>query len=166
MLMMPSAAAAMGMKLIAARVLKRFGYKQVLIINTMMIGLTIFTFSLITPATPLYLIVALGLAQGLFNSLQFTSMNSMAYADIPPADSSMASTIASTLQQMSMSFGLACGSLVTAWFLSGLPQSDQLAVTSALHHAFLTLGVMTLMSSLSFWSLKPEDGESVSKGAS
>ncbi|MBC3869795.1 DHA2 family efflux MFS transporter permease subunit [Undibacterium oligocarboniphilum] len=164
MLMMPSAAAAMGMKLIAARVLQRFGYKQVLIINTLMIGLTIFTFSLITPATPVYLIVALGLAQGLFNSLQFTSMNSMAYADIPPADSSMASTIASTLQQMSMSFGLACGSLVTAWFLSGLPQSDQLAVTSALHHAFLTLGVMTLISSLSFWSLKSKDGESVSKG--
>jgi EmrB/QacA subfamily drug resistance transporter len=164
MLMMPAAAAAMCMKLIASRVLRRFGYRQVLIVNTMMIGFTICTFSLITPATPLYMIVLLSLTQGFFNSLQFTSMNSMAYADIKTEDSSMASTIASTLQQMSMSFGLACGSLVTAWFLSGLPQSDKIAVTNALHHAFLTLGVMTLLSSLSFWSLRPEDGESVSKG--
>ena len=63
-----------------------------------------------------------------------------------------------------MSFGLACGSLVTAWYLSGLPQSDKIAVTSALHNAFLTLGVMTLISSITFWTLRPEDGESVSKG--
>ena len=165
LLMMPAAAAAMFMKLIASGVLRRFGYRKVLILNTLMIGVTICTFSLITPDTPWYMIVLLSLTQGFFNSLQFTSMNSMAYADIKPTDTSMASTIASTLQQMSMSFGLACGSLVTAWYLSGLSQSDKIAVTSALHHAFLTLGVMTLFSSLTFWSLRPEDGESVSKGS-
>jgi hypothetical protein len=91
-------------------------------------------------------------------------MNSMAYADIGQADSSMASTIASSMQQMSMSFGLACGSLVTAWFLGGLPQTDRVAVISALHHAFLTLAVLTMVSSLSFWTLRPNDGESISKG--
>lgn len=91
-------------------------------------------------ATPIPLIVLLGLAQGLFNSLQFSSMNSMAYADIETSDSSMASTIASSLQQLSMSFGLACGSLVTAWYLGDLPQTDRAAVTHALHHTFLTLG--------------------------
>ena len=64
--------------------------------------------------------------------------------------SGMASTIASSMQQMSLSFGLAAGSLVTGWFLGGLPQNDQLAVTSALHYAFVTLGVLTLLSSLSF----------------
>ena len=65
-----------------------------------------------------------------------------------------------------MSFGLACGSLVTAWYLGDLPQSDQVAVTSALHHAFLTLGALTIVSSLSFWTLRPDDGESVSQGQS
>lgn len=165
LLMMPSAAAAMGMKLIAPKLLKRFGYKRVLTANTLLIGGTIFGFSFIGNGSPLYLIVLLALLQGLFNSLQFTSMNSMAYADIAQSDSSMASTIASTLQQMSMSFGLACASLVTAWFLSGLPQSDQQAITSALHHAFLTLAIMTLISSLSFWSLRRHDGESVSMGS-
>ena len=162
LLMMPAAAAAMGMKFISSRILARFGYRNVLIVNTLMIGISIGLYSQITPATPIALIVLMGLSTGFFNSLQFSSMNSMAYADIETTDSSMASTIASSLQQMSMSFGLACGSLVTAWYLGDVPQTDQVAVTGALHHAFLTLAVMTILSSLSFWTLRPQDGESVS----
>jgi hypothetical protein len=88
----------------------------------------------------------------------------MAYADIGPRDSSMASTIGSSLQQLSMSFGLACGSLVTAWYLGAVPQTDRLAVSSALHHAFLTLGAITMLSSLSFWALRSDDGSAVSQG--
>lgn len=164
LLMMPTAAAAMGMKLISAWVLRRYGYRQVLVVNTVMIGLTISLFAQVNEDTPIALIVLLGLAQGFFNSLQFSSMNSMAYADIETPDSSMASTIASSLQQLSMSFGLACGSLVAAWYLGDLPQTDRVAVTQALHHAFLTLGGLTILSSLSFWTLRSEDGESVSRG--
>jgi EmrB/QacA subfamily drug resistance transporter len=164
LLMMPAAAAAMGMKVISGGILRRFGYRQVLIVNTVMIGITISFFASVTPATPKILIVLLSLTQGFFNSLQFSSMNSMAYADIGTADSSMASTIASSMQQLSMSFGLACGSLITAWYLGDLPQSDHAAVQSALHHAFLTLGALTILSSLTFWTLRPNDGESVSKG--
>lgn len=164
LLMMPVAAAAMGMKLIASQVLARFGYRRVLTANTVMIGVVVGLFSLVSPATPIGLIVLLGLAMGFFNSLQYTSMNSMAYADIDTPDSSMASTIASSMQQMSMSFGLACGSLVAGWYLGDLPQTDRAAVATALHYAFLTLGVFTMLSSLSFWSLRPQDGESVSRG--
>ena len=164
LLMMPSALAAMGMKVLAARVLARFGYRQVLIVNTVMIGCTIGMFSLIAPGTPLLLIVLLSLTMGFFNSLQFSSMNSMAYADIDTPDSSMASTIASSLQQMSLSFGLAGATLIAGWYLGDLPQTDQIAVIGALHHAFITLGVLTALSSLSFWTLQAQDGENVSRG--
>jgi EmrB/QacA subfamily drug resistance transporter len=165
LLMMPAAAAAMGMKLIAPRVLGRFGFRQVLVVNTLMIGLIIGLFSLVTSATPVGLIVCLGLSLGFFNSLQFSAMNSMAYADTEARDSSMASTIASSMQQLSMSFGLAFGSLIAAWYLGSSPQTDSAAVTSALHYAFLTLGVLTALSSLSFWTLRADDGASVSRGA-
>lgn len=165
LMMMPSAAAAMGMKFLSARLLARFGYRQILIINTVMIGVTISMFALVEPDTPIPAIVLLSLCMGFFNSLQFSSMNSMAYADIEPPDSSMASTIASSLQQMSMSFGLAVGTLVAGWYLGDLPQTDHLAVAGALHHAFITLGVVTAISSLSFWTLRATDGESVSRGA-
>jgi EmrB/QacA subfamily drug resistance transporter len=162
LLMMPAVVAAMGMKVISSPILRHFGYRKVLIVNTLLMGIAISMFASIMSTTPIILIVFLGLAQGFFNSLQFSSMNSMAYADIKAADSSMASTIASSMQQMSMSFGLACGSLVTAWYLRDLPQSNQIAVTSALHYAFLTLGGLTMLSSLSFWTLRSNDGESVS----
>jgi len=164
LLMMPAAAAAMGMKFIATRILRRYGFRQVLVINTVMIGLTMSLFSFVTPSTPIALIVCIALAQGFFNSLQFSSMNSMAYADVADADASMASTIASTFQQMSMSFGLACGSLIAAWYLGGLPQTDHAAVMTALHRAFLTLGGATILTSLSFWTLRAKDGENVSHG--
>lgn len=165
LLMMPTVAAAMFMKTLSAPILKRFGFRRVLTVNTVMIGVTISLFASVGPATPLALIVCFGLAQGLFNSLQFSSMNTMAYADVATADSSMASTIASSLQQLSMSFGLACGSLVTAWYLGDFPQTDRAALMGALHHAFLTLGALTVISSLSFWTLRAKDGESVSKGS-
>ena len=110
-------------------------------------------------------IIAIGLALGFFNSLQFSSMNSMAYADIDTNESSMASTIASSFQQISMSFGLAFGSLVAAWYLGDLPQSDRLAVITALHRAFITLGGLTIVSALSYLTLRARDGESVSRAA-
>lgn len=164
LLMMPVAAAAIGMKFISSPMLARYGYRRILTVNTVMIGVVVSLFAVVGPATPLAVIVLLGLALGFFNSLQYTSMNSMAYADIDTPDSSMASTIANSMQQMSISFGLAAGSLVAGWYLGDLPQSDRAAVTSALHHAFLTLGAFTLLSSFSFWSLRPDDGESVSRG--
>ena len=166
LLMMPAALAAMGMKVLSARLLKRHGFRRVLTVNTVLVGITIGSFSLVGPATPLPLIVLMGLSMGLFNSLQFSSMNSMAYADIEPADAAMASTIASTLQQMSMSFGLACGSLAAGYFLANAPQTSPQAVSAALHHAFLVLAALTLLSSVMFRTLRPDDGESVSKGAS
>jgi EmrB/QacA subfamily drug resistance transporter len=164
LLMMPTAAAAMGMKLIAPKVLARFGYRQVLIVNTVCIGLTIALFALVGPSTPWFAIAGIGLLQGFFNSLQFSSMNTLAYADIEQKDSSMASTISSSFQQLSMSFGLASGSLVTAWFLGRVPQTDQVMVTSALHHAFLALAITTMLSSLVFRRLRRSDGESISRG--
>lgn len=165
LLMMPTALAAMGMKLLSSRLLGRFGYRQVLIMNTLLVGVAIASYSLVGPGTPVAVIVALSLTLGLFNSLQFSSMNSMAYADVPDREAAQAATIASTLQQMSMSFGLACGSLVAAFFLAGSLQTDSAAVVSSLHKAFLTLAVLTVCSSLSFWTLRPDDGESVTKAA-
>ncbi|MES2150891.1 MAG: DHA2 family efflux MFS transporter permease subunit [Pseudomonadota bacterium] len=164
LLMMPAALAAMGMKLISARLLRRFGYRRVLVANTIFIGITIGLFALVRQGTPFVVIVMIGLMQGFFNSLQFSSMNSLAYADVEEGDSSMASTISSSFQQLSMSFGLAAGSLITAWFLGDVPQSARLQVTDALHQAFLALALLTMLSSLMFWKLRRSDGESISRG--
>jgi EmrB/QacA subfamily drug resistance transporter len=164
LLMMPAAAAAITMKFATKPILKALGYKRVLTINTLMIGVAIALFSQIGPATPKPVIVLLALCLGFFNSLQFTSMNTLAYSDVEGPDTSMASTMASSMQQLAQSFGLATGSLVAGWFLAGLPQTDRVLVTDALHHAFLTLAAITIVSSTTFWKLRRNDGEAVSRG--
>jgi len=165
LLTMPLAIGAMAMKVLSSPLLRRFGYRQVLVINTVLIGITIGLYTQVGSGTATGILVLLGLTLGLVNSLQFSSMNSMAYADIDEVDSAKASALASTLQQMSMSFGLACASLVTGYYLSNLPQSDHAAVTTALHHAFFTLAALSCLSSLSFWGLRPDDGANVSGGS-
>jgi EmrB/QacA subfamily drug resistance transporter len=164
LLMMPAALAAMGMKFVSQGLLRRFGYRQILTVNTVCIGVTIALYALVDASTHFAFIVVISLMQGFFNSMQFSSMNSLAYADISDKDSSMASTISSSFQQLSMSFGLAGGSIVAAWYLGGVPQTNQPMVTSALHHAFLALAIVTALSSLTFWRLRREDGESISRG--
>lgn len=161
LLMMPTAAAAITMKTVTRQILETLGYRRVLTINTVLIGVAISLYSLVGPGTPTAAIVMLSLALGCFNSMQFSAMNTLAYADIEGPETSMASTLASSMQQLSMSFGLAAASLVAGWFLGSVPQTDHPLVTSALHHAFLVLAAVTVLSSASFWRLQPGDGQAV-----
>lgn len=161
LMMMPSAIAAMTVKAISPQLLRRFGYRRILTVNTATMGVLIGLFALLDQNTPIVVIVLMSFLVGSGNSMQFSSMNSLAFADIDARSSSMANTIASTTQQLSMSFGLACGSLLTGWYLGGLPQTDQIAVTNALHAAFITLGIATIVASLSFWTLHREDGHAL-----
>src|SRR6185503_8363067 len=108
LLTMPQAAAAIGMKMISEPILSRLGHRSVLLINTALIGTMILTFSLVGRGTPVWVILLLSLLQGSFSALQFTSMNSLAYADTTDAQASDASTTASTAQQLSISIGVAC----------------------------------------------------------
>jgi hypothetical protein len=94
--------------------------------------------------------------------LQFTSMNSLVYADIDDREASKASSIASTAQQLSLSFGVAVGSLLAGWFLGHVNQTDPAQAVPALHKAFFAMGAITIVSSLTFWGLKANDGNNIS----
>lgn len=162
LLTMPQAAAAITMKVMSKGLLARFGHRRVLLVNTVGFGLTMAAFSLVGPRTPIGSILLLSFTQGLFSALQFTSMNTLVYADINDREASGANSIASTAQMMALSFGVAFASLVTAWFVGAIPQSDQVNFMNALHRAFLALGSVTILSSLMFWRLRADDGNNVS----
>lgn len=162
LLTMPQAAAAILMKIMSKSLLARFGHRQILVTNTVCFGATLMVFALIGPGTPVWYILPLSFVQGLFSALQFTSMNTLVYADIADRDASMANSIALTAQMMSWSFGIATASLVTGFFLGDLPQSDHANFVAALHRSFLTMGTLTILSSLMFWRLRPNDGNNVS----
>jgi len=163
LLIMPQPIAAMALKVIMPRILARLGYRRVLLSNTVVIGLVIVLFATIGPGTPAWLIVIQAFAFGFFQSLQYTSMNTLAYADVTPAETSMASTIASTAQQMSMSFGVATASLVTVLFIPDRFASQPSQLIHGIHLAFLVLGGLTVLSAAVFTELKNDDGDSLSQ---
>jgi hypothetical protein len=163
LLMMPQAIAALSLKLTMPRILAQFGYRTVLVSNTVIIGLLIWVFATIGPETPLWLIVIEAFAYGFFTSLQYTSMNTLVYADVTEEQESAASTIASTSQQMAISFGVASASLVTVFFIPDLSRSTPAQYIGGIHRAFLVLGAMTLLSTIVFRGLKRGDGALVSR---
>ena len=163
LLMMPQAVAAMSLKLTMPRILARLGYRAVLVSNTLLIGLQIVFFSTIRKSTPMWLVVAELFCYGFFTSLQYTSMNTLVYADISEEQASSASSIASTMQQMAISFGVASASLVTAFFIPDHHTSSVSQFIRGLHRAFFVLGGMTILSTVVFRALKKGDGDAVSQ---
>ncbi len=163
LLIMPQALAAMTLKLTMPLILRRFGYRWVLILNTVMLGLMILLFSSIDAGTPVWMIAAMAFTYGFLTSLQYTSMNTLAYADVNEREASGASTIASTIQQMAVSFGVAAASLAAALFIPDRLHASGAQMIHGIHLALWVLGAWTLLSTLVFKELKAGDGDAVSR---
>jgi EmrB/QacA subfamily drug resistance transporter len=163
LLIMPQALAAMSLKLTMPRILRKFGYRHVLITNTIALGLMIFLFSTIDAGTPVWLIVMMAFTYGFLTSLQYTSMNTLAYADVSDREAAAASTIASTVQQMAVSFGVATASLAAAFFIPARLHATEPELLHGIHLALLGLGALTIVSTLVFIELKGGDGAAVSR---
>ena len=161
LLVMPQAIASMGMKRIMPRLLSRIGYRGVLISNTLILGALLIVFATIGLGTPVWAIVLQAFLYGAFTSLQYTSMNTLVFADIEEKDASSASSIASTAQQMSTSFGVAAAGLTTALFVPST-QSVPSEMIHGIHKALIALGILTIVSTIVFRSLKQGDGNTVS----
>jgi MFS family permease len=163
LLIMPQAFAAMSLKLTMPRLLRAFGYRRVLICNTLALGLMILLLMTLSAATPIWLVIGMLFTFGFLQSLQYTSMNTLAYSDIDEEQASSASTIASTVQQMSLSFAVAIASLTAELFIPNNAQAKSAEMIHGIHLAFLVLGSWTLISTLVFTRLKNSDGEAVSR---
>jgi EmrB/QacA subfamily drug resistance transporter len=161
MLIMPQAIAAMSMKIVMRRLLAVMGYRGVLVSNTVLIGLLLALFSTIGLSTPVWLIVLIAFFYGALTSLQYTTMNTLVYADVAERDTSNASSIAATMQQMSISFGVAAAGLTTAFFIPSAAYGNPREMIAGIHKAFWVLGLLTVLSTAVFMSLKRDDGQAV-----
>jgi EmrB/QacA subfamily drug resistance transporter len=163
LLIMPQAFAAMSLKLTMPLILKRFGYRTVLITNTVLLGVMIMLFATINLGTPVWLIVIMAFIYGFLTSLQYTSMNTLAYADVGEHEASGASTIASTVQQLAVSFGIATASLAAALFIPDRLRATAPQLLHGVHLALLGLAILTIVSTLVFARLRAQDGAAVSR---
>jgi MFS family permease len=155
-----SAVGAMGMKTLAARIIRTFGFRNIMTINAVVSSIFLAACALFTIATPLLLIMILLVVGGFFRSLQFTAINTLAYAEVEPAQMSRATTLVSVNQQLAVSAGVAVGAF-------------SVESTMLLHHvselsaadfapAFIVVSVISTVSAYFFYEMPADAGHQVS----
>lgn len=155
-----SAVGALLLKLIAVRVLRRFGFRKTLIVNAVTAGGFAAMCALFTPDTPYWVMLAVLLVGGFFRSLQLTAVNTLAYADVPHEMMSRASGFAAMAQQVGISLGvgLAAVTLNISMMLRG---SHELAIPDVAA-GFVVIGLFMALSGFGFARLPPHAGAEVS----
>ncbi|WP_276313526.1 MFS transporter [Pararobbsia silviterrae] len=158
-----AAAGSMCMKTLSRKVLRRFGFRAVLVGNIAFASASLMAIALFSASTPHGAIALTLLIGGVFRSLQFTSLNAISYADIDHTDVSQASSISSAVQQLSLGMGVTIGAF--ALQASSALQGHTTLVASDFRPAFVFIGVLSLCS-LRFLRQLPADAGAEISGRS
>src|SRR3981189_1646929 len=155
-----SAVGAMGMKTLAARIIRTFGFRNIMVINAVVSSIFLAACALFTASTPLLLIMIILVVGGFFRSLQFTAINTVAYAEIEPAQMSRATTLVSVNQQLAVSAGVAVGAFsVESTML--LHHVSELSATDFVP-AFIVVSIISTISAYFFYQMPADAGHQVS----
>jgi EmrB/QacA subfamily drug resistance transporter len=148
---------AMLMKITTGPILRRFGFRRVLVVNAIITAIMAAAPACFTIATPHLWILTAFFVGGFFRSLQFTCVNAISVAEVEQPEMSQATSLTSVFQQLSFSLGVTVGAFVlqTSMALRG---SQTLNATD-FWPAFLMIGVISLLSYFSFASLPGDAGE-------
>ncbi len=152
-----AAAGALVMKFTAPQLLRRFGFRPILVWNSIICAVMLAAYGLIRAETPAIFVWLLLLTSGFFRSLLFTSLNAVAFADVPPERMSQATSFSSMGQQLSLSFGVGFGALVL--HLMSMHEGGAKLVTADFVVAFAAVAAVSALSTFSFRAL-PEDAGS------
>ena len=155
-----SAVGAMGMKTLAARIIRTFGFRNMMTINAIVSSVFLAACALFTAATPLLLIMIILVVGGFFRSLQFTAINTVAYAEVEPAQMSRATTLVSVNQQLAVSAGVAVGAASVETTLWWHHASELSAGVFA--PAFLVVAFISAASCYFFWQMPDDAGHEIS----
>jgi EmrB/QacA subfamily drug resistance transporter len=151
-----TALGAMGMKWATSRILRRFGFRTILVSNAIISAGFLAVCAAFTQATPVAIIMLLLLVGGFFRSLQFTSINTIAYAEVDHRRVSRATSLVSVAQQLAVSTGVALGALaveLTVRFKGNGPLQ-----ASDFPPAFLAVAAISALSVFIFLRLSPDAG--------
>ena len=155
-----SAVGAMGMKTLAGRIIRAFGFRNLMTVNAVISSFFLAACALFTVTTPLLLIMIILVVGGFFRSLQFTAINTVAYAEVEPAQMSRATTLVSVNQQLAVSAGVAVGAFsveTTMW----LRHVEELNAT-VFAPAFIVVAIVSTVSSWFFWQMPDDAGHEIS----
>jgi EmrB/QacA subfamily drug resistance transporter len=156
----PMAVTAMLGKSVVMGILNRLGYRQTLMINTLIIGALICTLAIPDVEHSPYWHIPIIAVLGFFNSIQFTAMNSIAIADLRPYHTSSGNSLLSVNQQLAIGFGVAFGLVILKLF-EGDTSLIQNEIHNAFRYTFLVIGGMTMVSAFVFGRLHVRDGDNL-----
>ena len=151
---------ALAVKPLARGILRRFGFRRLLIVNGVLASTVLLASALFTPTTPHLVITAVLLAGGFLRSLQFTSLSAITYAEIEPRQVGSATGMASVGQQVSVSLGVAVGAMAVE--VSEWARGHSVPETSDFSAAFVVVGLMSMASALLMFRLPADAGDEMS----
>ncbi|GAB6388998.1 multidrug transporter subunit MdtD [Stutzerimonas marianensis] len=151
MSMIPLAVGAMLIKPLAKSLIDGFGYRRILVVNTLLLGSLIASLATVDAQTPtVFLLLHLGLI-GVVNSMQFTAMNTVTLVGLSNRDASSGNSLLSVVVQLSMSLGVASAGALLGGFT--VPGAEGEAVLQAFHLTFLCIGAMSMLAATLFFQL-------------
>ena len=155
LMMLPVAAAGIVSKSVVRFMITHKGYRTVLVVNTVLVGLAIASFALVSPAQPAWIhLVQLALF-GAVNSIQFTAMNTITLKDLDSEGASAGNSMLSMVQMLSISLGVMIAGAVLAAF-TGLEHAASNPLP-AFHATFVCMGLITSASAWIFWQLAADE---------
>lgn len=101
----------LSMKSATVWIIRHFKFRSILLVNGFLVALFTFFTALLLPDTPVWIIVVTLFCSGLVRSMQFSSLTTLAFADIADRKMTSANTLYSTIQQMSTGMGIAVGAV-------------------------------------------------------
>ena len=155
-----SAVGAMGMKTLAARIIRTFGFRNIMVINAVVSSVFLAACALFTVTTPLLLIMIILVVGGFFRSLQFTAINTVAYAEVEPSQMSRATTLVSVNQQLAISAGVAVGAFSVETTMLVHHVSELSAADFA--PAFIVVAIISAISAYFFYQMPDDAGHEIS----
>jgi len=161
LLLLPSAITTIAIKPWIVPLVKLFGYRNILISNTLFLAVIIFIFSFMSKNTPTTYYIVLMTAYGAFTSIQMTAMNTITLADLNDEQASGGNSLLTIMQQLSISFGISIAAMILA-FYKDIRDFFQGDLVTAFQYTLITLAILTALSSLTFTKLSRTDGSRLS----
>lgn len=141
----------------APQLLRKFGYRNIMVVNTFTIGALLAGFYFIGPGTSEILLLGMLALLGGANSIQFTCMNTLTLIDLPNADASSGNSLLSMVMQLSIAVSIAAASVLLDCFGGHAPSGA--AVEGAFHATFITIGLLVAASSFIFAMVDKNKGK-------
>ncbi len=158
LMMLPAAISGIMMKKVGVDLINKIGYRNTLLINTITLGITLASFSLVSNATPLWVISIMLFIFGGINSLQFSAMNSITLKDLGTRQASSGNSLLSMIMIFAMSLGVALSAALLTMFNDIVKAQDITNHLFAFHGSFICVGIISIITAIIFAQLPKKDG--------